>query len=564
MKFRLLPVLLISFFSLQFVINDLVILNEEPDLPSTPYNYIDIVLPTHLTTNALNGPGQNAAVDNDNTPADNPVTNEGATLGRVLFYDKNLSANQTISCASCHSQAKGFSDDNVLSIGFEGDSTRRHSMGLTNAVWYDRGRFFWDERAETLEDQVLMPFQDSIEMGMTLSGLISAIENESYYPSLFEEAFGTTEVNADRIGKALAQFIRSMVSVNSKYDTGRAEVGIPTADFPNFTESENNGKTLFFLPKFLGGLSCVGCHSTEAFINPDAGTTNNGLDSVSTTDLGVYEAIPNPAFLGAFKVPSLKNIGLTAPYMHDGRFATLEEVIDHYNSGVQNHTNLNSSLMDDGLPQQLNLTEIEKEDVINFLMTLTDSVLMNDVKFSDPFNIPLPIELLSFTARLIDNEEVLLHWSTSFELNTEKYVIQKSKDGRSFENIGEVRAAGESRIVEEYSFIDKTPLNGQSYYRFEQLDFDGRITYSPIVHILNEEIKEINVYPNPLIEGSNLFVESESELPVQIELYTGQGELILSELLSDNVLNLSRLNSGIYFYKIYNREVSTRGRLSIQ
>lgn len=357
------------------------------NLPDVAYNYTDIAIPLHLSTNVLNGPGQNAAIDNDNTPATNPTTNEGATLGRVLFYDKNLSANQTIACASCHIQEKGFSDSNTLSLGFDGGTTRRHSMGLINARWYARGRFFWDERAATLEEQVLQPFQDPVEMGMTLDNVVSAVQNQSFYPELFNEAFGSTDINSDRISKALAQFIRSMVSVASKYDIGRAEVNIPTADFSNFTESENNGKRLFFTPKALGGLSCIGCHSTEAFINPDAGATNNGLDLTSTDDLGVFEAIPNPRFLGAFKVPSLKNIELTAPYMHDGRFATLEEVVEHYNSGVQNHPNLNNALKDaNGMPQRLNMTAQEKTDVVNFLKTLTDNSITNDPKFSDPFN----------------------------------------------------------------------------------------------------------------------------------------------------------------------------------
>ncbi|MEO0404881.1 MAG: cytochrome c peroxidase, partial [Bacteroidota bacterium] len=356
------------------------------NLPESPYDYITIDIPDHLINNVLQGPGQNAAVDNDNTPPDNMITNEGATLGRVLFYDRQLSANGTISCASCHRQAQGFSDDRTLSVGFEGGLTGRHSMSLVNATWYDRGRFFWDERAQTLEEQVLMPFQDEVEMGMTLEEVVAAVENQSFYPALFEDAFGTDEINSDRISKALAQFIRAMVSVNSKYDEGRSSVNAPTEDFPNYTASENNGKLIFFLPVALDGGGCIGCHSTEAFINPDNGPTNNGLDAVSTEDLGVFGAIPNPAFLGAFKVPSLKSIELTAPYMHDGRFETLEEVVEHYNSGVQDHENLAAGLRDDnGDPIQLNLTQVEKTDLVNFLKTLTDESLANDVRFSNPF-----------------------------------------------------------------------------------------------------------------------------------------------------------------------------------
>ena len=186
------------------------------DLPATPYDYTTLNLPVHLTTNFLLGPGQNAAADNDNTPADNPTTDAGATLGRVLFYDQKLSANGTISCASCHQQDKGFSDDVALSLGFEGGETRRHSMSLINARWYGRGRFFWDERAATLEEQVLMPFQDPVEMGMTLEQVVSAVQSQDYYDTLFEEAFGSTEVNADRIARPLAQFVRGLDSTQSK------------------------------------------------------------------------------------------------------------------------------------------------------------------------------------------------------------------------------------------------------------------------------------------------------------------------------------------------------------
>ena len=237
MKLKFTFLLVVSvFFSFRFSEEIISFIEQQVDLPDTPFNYTDIAIPTHLSTNVLNGPLQNAATDNDNTPTTNLTTDDGATLGRVLFYDKNLSANQTVACASCHQQENGFSDSKVLSIGFDGGTTRRHSMGLTNAVWYDRGRFFWDERAATLEEQVLMPFQDPVEMGMTLEGVVSAVESQAFYPELFEKTFGSETVNVDRISKALSQFIRSMVSVSSKYDTGRQEVSRPTTSFSNFTD----------------------------------------------------------------------------------------------------------------------------------------------------------------------------------------------------------------------------------------------------------------------------------------------------------------------------------------
>ena len=354
------------------------------NLPETPFNYSAIDLPSHFTTNA-GGPLPTSVNDIDNTPVDNPITDDGATLGRVLFYDKKLSANGTISCASCHQQDKGFSDDAILSEGFEGGLTGRHSMTLINARYYQRGRFFWDERAVTLEEQVLMPFQDPVEMGMTIEEVVASVEGQDFYPALFEKAFGTEEINQDRIAKALAQFVRSIVSYDSKYDNGRAQVNNLSDAFPNFTAEENLGKQLFLQPVPAGG-GCFGCHTTEAFVSANPGPTNNGLDALSMDDLGVGGVLNNPRFLGAFKTSTLRNIELTAPYMHDGRFATLEEVVEHYNSGIQAHPNIAPALRDpQGNPIRLNLNEEEKSALVAFLKTLTDDGVANEEKWSDPF-----------------------------------------------------------------------------------------------------------------------------------------------------------------------------------
>lgn len=358
----------------------------ELNLPETPYDYTSLNLPSHLTTNVPGQPLPTSINGTDNTPLDNPITNAGATLGRVLFYDKKLSANGTISCASCHKQEKGFSDDAILSIGFDGGLTGRHSMTLINARFYQRGRFFWDERASTLEEQVLMPFQDPVEMGMTLSEVVTTVREQSYYPELFQNAFGTDEINSDRISKALAQFVRSIVSYSSKYDLGRAMVTSPGANFPNFTTEENTGKNIFFQTIPNGGGACFGCHTTEAFISANPGPQNNGLDSFSSTDLGAGNVFVNPIFVGRFKTSTLRNIELTAPYMHDGRFATLEEVVEHYNSGVQAHPTLSPALTDaNGNPIQLNLTETQKSALVAFLKTLTDNSISSEVKWSNPF-----------------------------------------------------------------------------------------------------------------------------------------------------------------------------------
>lgn len=369
-----------------------------PVLPELPHNYANVVLPTHFLTNAFpaNDPFQNAVIDNDNTPATNPTTDDGAILGRVLFYDRKLSANSTVSCASCHLQAKGFSDPRAFSVGFEGGLTRRNSMGLANARFYEPGKFFWDERAATLEEQSLMPFKDEIEMGLTLEELVEIVSAQAYYPELFINAFGDATVDADRIARALAQFVRSMVSINSRYDQGRATVDTPLEDFPNFTTAENRGKQIFFNRAGPGNpVSCADCHVSEAFISPFSGSphddgnstaTNNGLDRVSTTDLGIAEATGNVADTGKFKVPSLRNILVTEPYMHDGRFTTLNQVLDFYDGDIENHAQLSNVLRNNnGNAVQINLNGQQRNDVVAFLLTLTDQSFITAPKFSDPF-----------------------------------------------------------------------------------------------------------------------------------------------------------------------------------
>ncbi len=342
-----------------------------PTLPATPYNYANIALPAHLESAAL----QQA----DNTPGDNPTTDEGATLGRVLFYDTRLSLNQTISCASCHQQEHGFSDPDAFSTGFDGGLTGRNSMSMINMRFYRRGNGFWDERADSMEDQALMPIQDAVEMGMTLENVVTRLEATTFYADLFEDAFGTPEITSERIGKALAQFGRSIVSYQSRYDEGRAQV-TPFLPFPNFTEQENRGKQLFFNNQ----TNCSNCHVTDAFIAERP--RNIGLDSV-TTDPGLGGVSGNVNDEGEFKVPSLRNVGLTAPYMHDGRFATLEEVVDFYNDGVQPHPNLDGFLRVGigGPPVRMNLSADDRAALVAFLHTLTDSTLATDERWSDPF-----------------------------------------------------------------------------------------------------------------------------------------------------------------------------------
>ena len=345
------------------------ILAQTLDLPNGYYDYeATMTLPNFLNNQDVRR--------EDNTPNNNPITNEGATLGRVLFYDSNLSGNNTTSCASCHGKEVGFSDDDAFSVGFEGGLTSRNSMGIANARFYENGRFFWDERAASLEDQVLMPIQDHVEMGMTLEELVTKLETEDYYEILFRDAFGDEEVTSNRISLALSQFIRSIVSFNSKYDQG-LEQGENGENLPNFTNQENQGLRLF------NQLNCDNCHRTELFVGDEA--RNNGLDA-NLTDNGLGNVTGNANDNGKFKVPSLRNIELTAPYMHDGRFTTLFEVVEHYNSGVQASATLDNRLRGNGnQPRRLNLSNADKNALVTFLQTLTDEDLANDPKYTNPF-----------------------------------------------------------------------------------------------------------------------------------------------------------------------------------
>ncbi len=353
-------------------ITDTINLSNYLNLPVEAHNYSDIDVPDFFNLQPN--------TEQDNTPNNNPVTDWGATLGRVLFYDKILSANNTISCSSCHLQSAGFSDPEQFSIGFEGGLTGRNSMGISNAKHYENGHFFWDERAETLEDQVLMPIQDDVEMGLTLTEMVEKIEEQPYYPVLFEQVYGDESVTPERVSLALSQFVRSIVSYQSKYDEGRVQVNNPEQDFPNFTDIENLGKDIFF----SGRGDCARCHTSDLFVG-DA-PRNNGLDAV-LTDLGLGAVTGNANDNGKFKVGSLRNIELTGPYMHDGRFETLEEVVEHYDSGVQASATLDNRLRqrNSNQPRRLNLTENEKAALVAFMKTLTDQTLAEEEKFSDPF-----------------------------------------------------------------------------------------------------------------------------------------------------------------------------------
>lgn len=360
-----------------------------PMLPDQAYDYASLAIPAVARSEF------NRA---DNTPVANPLTNAGAALGRVLFYDTQLSRNRTVSCASCHHQRTGFSDPRRTSVGFEGGHTTRNAMGLANLrfsnVKGSQPGLFWDERAASLELQALMPIQDKLEMGMDLPLVVGRLASLPYYAPLFEAAFGSRHVSGERISKALAQFMRSLVSLGSRFDQAAASAADVdfVASFAAFTEQENLGKQIFI--NGVGGsaeFGCAHCHVPPTFAMPKA--FNNGLEmDYKDRGLGGRDAKSNDPFTptndGKFKAPSLRNIELTAPYMHDGRFQTLEEVVEHYSSGVYAHANLGLAFETEADARGrmgFRYTAAQKAALIAFLKTLTDKEFVADPRFSDPF-----------------------------------------------------------------------------------------------------------------------------------------------------------------------------------
>ena len=314
-------------------------------------------------------------------PADNPLTVEGIALGRYLFWEKNLSANGTQSCGSCHLPEHGFSDPNRFSTGITGEQGNRQSMALVNLGW--AYNYFWDGRAQTLEIQVIEPITNPIEMNNTWESALQSLRNDPTYPPLFLAAFGTAEITRDRAAKAMASFLRTMISADSKFDRERA--GTYT-----FTPLEETGFNLFLQEGGInpntgqpwGGADCFHCHSHAGMQMGDYLMHNNGLDVHFAADPGLAGVTGNPLDSGRFKTPTLRNIELTAPYMHDGRFQTLSEVIGHYNTGGQISTTVDPFMEAAG--GGLYLDEVDELALIAFLKTLTDTSFINNPAFSDP------------------------------------------------------------------------------------------------------------------------------------------------------------------------------------
>ncbi len=328
--------------------------------------------------------------------AQDPADLTKALLGRVLFYDTRLSATGETSCATCHKQELAFGDDLAFSHGINGGFTARNSIALAsvptfrsdisgygetsndgNSFQSGSVAFFWDERAPTIKEQSTITIQDEVEMGRDLNELAEELRQQEIYRILTRKAYGTTELTGDRITLALERFCATITALDTRFDDLMNSITMGELNLQEkFTESELHGMDLF-------QANCAQCHGTN-FTQPVVPTANNGLDLVYR-DQGIG-ALEGSLFDGVFKVPFLRNVALTAPYMHDGRFATLREVIDHYSEGIREHRNLDFRLTDGlGTVRPMAFSEADKLDLISFLEMTTDHSVAENRSLSDPF-----------------------------------------------------------------------------------------------------------------------------------------------------------------------------------
>lgn len=343
-----------------------------PTLPGTAYLYRDESLPL---PDAYRKSSENSAPLWDAQPPDNRTTDAGAALGRVLFHDRRLSITNTIACATCHQQKHGFASPVRFNRGVIGVPLTRNTMALANARYNIHRSWFADLRAPSIRDAAREALTRPDEMGNTLRALEIKLQGTSFYPPLFAAAFSSPQITDDRILRALQQYVQALVSYRTRLDQacGARDGFEPLCELA-LTPQESRGRDIFFASD-PDRVPCAKCH-----VLPGGGNewmANNGLDAVFR-DVGAGN--------GRFRAASLHNIALTAPYMHDGRFATLREVIDHYDHGIQDSRDLDSILRGpDGKPRRMNLSEADKEALEAFLRTLSDDAMIADPRFSDPF-----------------------------------------------------------------------------------------------------------------------------------------------------------------------------------
>lgn len=316
----------------------------------------------------------------------NLMTKEGVDLGHILFFDTRLSQDFTLSCASCHQPENGFSDSRQFSLGVNGTIGKRQSMSILNLAWSKQ--FFWDGRASTLRDQALFPVPDTTEMHLPWEEAVERFQSHPIYLQKFKAAFGTDQITSSLITKALEQYMKALVSYNAPFDQYiRGEISLSPAELRGYQIFNNETG------------DCFHCHSTpELMVHPAKTFSNNGLDLVDNIngfkDNGLGGFTKNPNDNGNFKIPSLRNLTMTAPYMHDGRFQTLDEVIDFYNDGPKMSPSLDPIMITEANRRLLQfnrwglgLTEQEKADLKAFLITFTDSTYLKNPLYLAPAGI---------------------------------------------------------------------------------------------------------------------------------------------------------------------------------
>ena len=314
-------------------------------------------------------------------PPDNPMTVEGVELGRLLFWEKGLSADSTMSCGSCHLPSFSFADPNPVSTGITGAQGTRNAMALINMAWVQH--YFWDGRAATLEEQILDPVPHPDEMNLPWAEATARLAADADYANRFSVAFGGNDITSTEVAKAIAQFLRTMVSSDSKFDRSRTGLTVLSdLEFQGYQIFNREGGDPEVVSGGQFGGDCFHCHGEAGLQFADYLFHNNGLDSSFSSDPGLAGITGQPLDSGRFRTPTLRNVALTPPYMHDGRFGTLEEVIDHYNSG--GHP---SSTIDPFMKYSsggLMLQDQQKEALLAFLHALTDTTFAANSDFSDP------------------------------------------------------------------------------------------------------------------------------------------------------------------------------------
>jgi cytochrome c peroxidase len=417
---------------------DIFVLTDTPVLPEQPYDY-DIEFPQHILFNPWGTV--------DSSAFNNSITSHGATLGRVLFYEKLLSSTNEVSCASCHKQAFAFADNVAFSEGVNNTLTQRNSPNLNDHGWSSSAFIFsnaplhfWDARENNLEEMVLQPIEHDGELGKDLNVLIDKLNNTNYYHTLFANAFGDEEITVDRIASALAQFIRSIASFDTRFDKVMEGQS-------SFITIEQEGFELFML-------SCAGfCHT-----DPHFGVgfpLRTGLDSIPV-DLGAGGWTGNEIDNGRFRSPSLRNSSVSAPYMHDGRFETLEEVINFYSDSIQPNALNEYFFVAEPLEEfdGFHFTNQQKLQLLAFLNTLTSETMLSHDKWSDPFAVNVGITPLPLSERIgifpnPMHQTTLIEWDNPQQLEYQFRMIDvNGQMVRAFQSSG-------SRVVMER---DKLPV----------------------------------------------------------------------------------------------------------